>query len=87
MSRKASTPDPVGDAVVAAVPYLEILQELKRELHMRERLYPNWIETGKMKGDVAQRQIIRLEAAILQIDKLWRAEGAPTADGQVNLGL
>lgn len=32
------------------------LAELRRELRLRERLYPQWIEAGRMTRPVADRQ-------------------------------
>jgi hypothetical protein len=47
----------------------EIATELRRELAMRERLYPGWITKGTMKPGQAARQIALLKAAIAKIEE------------------
>ena len=42
----------------------DIIKELKRELATRERVYPKWIQSGKMHRDVANRRYMRLKAAL-----------------------
>lgn len=37
-------------------------RECERELAMRRRVYPRWVETGKMKKHDADRQIAIMEA-------------------------
>lgn len=37
--------------------------ELKREIALRERVYPKWIEAKKLKPEQAERQIARLKTA------------------------
>lgn len=40
----------------------ELAREARRELAMRERLYPGWVEAGRMKIDDAERRIAMMEA-------------------------
>jgi hypothetical protein len=47
----------------------EIATELRRELAMRERLYPGWVADKKMSSSAAHRQIALLKAAIAKIEE------------------
>lgn len=47
----------------------ELATELRREMAMRERLYPGWIAKGTMKPGQAARQIALLKAAIEKIEE------------------
>jgi hypothetical protein len=38
------------------------LRAVERELRMRRRVYPRWVEAGKMKLDHADREILLMEA-------------------------
>jgi hypothetical protein len=40
----------------------EMLAEVEREIALRRRVYPRWVEAGKLKLDRAERQILVLEA-------------------------
>lgn len=42
----------------------EQISEIKRELAMRERLYPTWIERGTLRQQVGCAQIARLRATL-----------------------
>jgi hypothetical protein len=46
------------------------LTELKRELAMRNQLYPAWIKRGSMDPSVALRRTRRLQAAIETIEQV-----------------
>jgi len=47
------------------VPTLEdALMELRREVKMRMRVYPNWISSGRITKEAAERQNARLQKAI-----------------------
>ncbi len=46
-----------------------ILQELKRELAVRQRVYPDWISNGKLTADTAQHRIDAIKAAIVLLEK------------------
>ena len=37
---------------------------MKREIAMRERVYPNWVKNGKMKLDQADYQIEAMRAVL-----------------------
>ena len=40
----------------------EMQEEVKRELATRNRVYPRWIQDGKIKKDVADFRVLVLEA-------------------------
>lgn len=48
----------------------------ERELAMRERLYPGWIQSGRMKPAEAQREIDRMRAAAKTLRALADKEKA-----------
>ncbi|MEQ8504621.1 MAG: hypothetical protein RIB80_04795 [Rhodospirillales bacterium] len=52
-------PDTVPDARIKPA-----LTELRREIAMRERLYPQWVQQGRMVQAVADRQIAALKGAL-----------------------
>lgn len=47
----------------------DMLDELRRELAMRERLYPGWIAKGTLAKPKADRQIAVLKAVIFKIEE------------------
>lgn len=48
------------------------LGELRREIGMREHLYPKWVAEGRMKAVVADRQLSALKGALELIEELTR---------------
>jgi len=46
----------------------EMRDELKRELAMRGRVYPRWIEIGKLDADTGNLQILKLRACLAFIE-------------------
>lgn len=46
----------------------EMLAELRRELSMRESVYPKWIASGKLKQEVADHRIAALREAIKTVE-------------------
>jgi len=55
----------------------EIVAELQRELEVRERLYPRWIEEGRISPGLAHERIHALWwgiAILSQCDQLLEAE-------------
>lgn len=48
------------------------LREVERELKLRRRFYPHWIEIGKIDASDARRQIEILEA--IAEDYEWQAK-------------
>jgi len=85
MSKQPSPSNPLDEAAAERVSLLDMLDEAKRELAMRERVYPHMVKTGKVKRDVAQEQKIRMLAIVRHLEKVWHAEGEPRP-GQLKLG-
>jgi hypothetical protein len=50
----------------------EEIKELKRELHTRERVYPDWSKgpNPKLKPDVADHRIACIKSTIARLEKL-----------------
>jgi hypothetical protein len=46
----------------------EILAELRREVAMRRRAFPNWVRSGQLQQAEADRRIELMEAAIARIE-------------------
>lgn len=46
------------------VTFEDVIMDLKREIALRERAYPRWVETGKLKDVAARRQIAAAKAAL-----------------------
>lgn len=42
----------------------EQIAELKREVAIRENVYPRWVQSGKLKQADADKQIGRMKAAL-----------------------
>lgn len=52
----------------------DALQELRREMSMRETVYPSRVSSGKMPKATAERQISRLRASIQVLDLMTDKE-------------
>ena len=64
-----------GDAAVLPPASLSVqLAELRREKKMRAGVYQHWIETGKIKRDVAAYQTNALDGAIATLERLVDAQ-------------
>lgn len=48
----------------------EQIYEVERELTMRERVYPHWIASGKLREDTADEQVNRMKAALETLRKV-----------------
>ena len=35
----------------------DLIKEAKRELHMRENVYPKWVDSGRLSATAAERQL------------------------------
>jgi hypothetical protein len=46
------------------------IKELKRERHMRSRLYPEWVKMCKLTPEEARWQILCLDSAIQRLEAL-----------------
>ena len=47
---------------------------VRREIAMRRRVYPRWIESGKMTQAKADREIAVMEAVLATLEKLSEHE-------------
>lgn len=45
----------------------EMSDEIKRELATRKRVYPRWIENGKIKKEIADFRVLVLEALLIHL--------------------
>ena len=43
---------------------------VRREIGMRERVYPKWVSAGRMKQDVADREIAAMRAVLLTLETI-----------------
>lgn len=57
-----------------AIPYGEQLREVRREIALRKRVYPRWIEQGKVSKQGADRKIAIMEAVAETLVPLAKAE-------------
>lgn len=51
----------------------DMLREVERELVLRQRVYPRWVATGKMKSQQALRQIEVMAALADRLRKEFAA--------------
>ncbi len=56
----------------------EQIAEVKREIAMRQRVYPRWIEAGSLQKSKADFQILAMEAVLISLQAIAR-EKAPQA--------
>lgn len=49
----------------------EIMAELRRELAMRNAIYPKWVKEGKLAPTVAAMRIAALNAALKDFEQRW----------------
>jgi hypothetical protein len=43
---------------------------VKREIALRQRVYPKWVQSGRMKLDMADREIACMTAVLRSLEKL-----------------
>jgi hypothetical protein len=46
----------------------EMRDELKREIKMREKVYPRWIESGRLEANIGNLQVLKLRAVLAFIE-------------------
>jgi len=66
---------------VVLVENKDVIVELKRELLMREKLYPGWVRDGKLSQKTADRRILAMVRAIELIESM---DIDQPVDGQLN---
>ena len=67
------------------IPLQEQLAEVRREIALRERVYPRWISQGKLEPTKAQRKLATLRAVADTLARLAKAEELPL-EGEGNGG-
>lgn len=60
----------------------EAIDEVFRELQVRKRCFPRWIEDGKISRTDAQDRIARQEAALAYLEALRDGGSTPAAEQQ-----
>lgn len=60
------------------VPLGEQIAEVRRELTLRRRNYPHWVQSGRLKQATADRQIRVMEAVLATLEA--RADIAASAE-------
>jgi hypothetical protein len=65
----------------ARIPLAVQIAEIEREIALRRRVYPRWIQIGRMKQDDADRHIATLEAARVTLQ--WLKENETFVRGAV----
>ena len=55
----------------------DMLAEIDRELAMRERVYPKWCASGKMKRETAERQVVRANVTLGDVGAPDQLEEGP----------
>lgn len=48
----------------------EQIASVRREIGLRERVYPKWIEAGRLKPEAAEREIAAMRAVLLTLERL-----------------
>lgn len=52
----------------------DMVQAVKREIAMRENVYPKWVASGRMKAATAEAEIRRMRAVLQVLLQRQRAE-------------
>ena len=60
----------------------EAIDELFRELQVRKRCFPKWVDEGRISRTDAQDRIARQESALAYLERLRDAESTPAAEPQ-----
>lgn len=53
----------------------ELIAEAKRELKMRQQVYPNWVESGKITQSVATHRINAMAAIVAILEATEPVQG------------
>ena len=67
----------MGDVLTEDLSDVTMAEEIacvKRELAMRERAYPKWVASGRMKPEEAERETRRMRAVLKRLLIAERAE-------------
>lgn len=58
----------MGTLNPTAVPLPEQIAEIKREIGLRQRVYPRWIESGKLKRAAADHQMAAISSVLATLE-------------------
>jgi hypothetical protein len=56
------------------LPLSEQIDCVRREIGMRERVYPRWVQNGKMTQRAADLEIARMSAVLMTLESLAQKE-------------
>lgn len=59
---------------MSTIPLSDQIACVTRELGMRRRVYPRWIESGRMRQEESDREIARMEAVLATLQGLAEKE-------------
>lgn len=62
------------NAAAAVVPYSDQLAAAQREVKMRERVYPRWVQQGKMTQAKADAELAAMRAICATLEPLAASE-------------
>ena len=51
------------------------IAEVEREIFMRERNYPRWVDAKKLRADIAEKQLAAMKAVAERLRKLQKESG------------
>lgn len=54
----------------AVVPLTEQIKCAKRELALRQRVYPKWVRDGRMKREAADHELAAMQAIVASLEAL-----------------
>lgn len=60
-----------------SVPIADQIKELEREMGMRRRMYPQWVERGTLTKEKATKQLDAMGAALKTLQKLQQEQNHP----------
>ena len=75
-SQNISAADPPSRSLTEAI------DEVFRELKVRKRCFPKWVDEGRISRTDAQDRIARQESALVYLERLRDAESTPAAEPQ-----
>lgn len=55
---------------IALIQVSEQIACVRREIGMRERVYPRWVDAGKMKQDAATRELTVMRAVLMTLEDI-----------------
>lgn len=71
------------DLLKGALPDVGLLDQIRcveREIDMRRRVYPRWVDAGRMKQAVADEEIRRMGAVLVTLRKAWPGNNQNSAE-------